>query len=385
MEIAKLLVETIENLKNIESDIKNAVYVPKEKSSATKKKSKKFQDFYQDFLFTMLQYPMSHHPASLYDFLQLLKKPIGDWGCFSKKDLQKENIDPEFYVLSETIGITQQATELLSEYESIREMDTLPVRLALISCRKKQKEELFGDYMQQVYESFRNFIIHNPTTNDDLIMKYSNEHGFDSEIENLLIRCYEMIPRGEHRKCQYCGWAMELRYEQAFCVRMECKEKYNPHSSTFKKIDPEHDKRTLRSIQLTTVIPGLREWDLCLLLKKHGIHYEQYPDLERKGDVYIYKTIAGKKKEIWVDVKDYVHASSLVRALEDDFENGRIKTNYIGIPTFRATKRYLQYINDKLAEIPGMKCRAYSFKQIANMFVDPNIEKKQVKEVIVVD
>jgi len=362
MEWREKLVQTIEMAKILESNIEHAVFVSHEGSHL----AKEVESYFKNSLYDMLQYDLPKYPIDLYHCIQLLKTPIGEWNYFPRDFLDEEGISPEMMILDIDIGLTEEADELLVEYKSTREVGSLVIQEVLIHCRTNQAHI----DMQPKYNAFRTFLIGHPLTGADQIELFCLQHDFDPFLSSALERCYEDIPLGKKYKCQACGWTLEEKTKHVFvCLKKECKHSYDVHS--LREIEPDETKRVKESIQLSTVIPGLRELELKKRLetKKKAIVY-LYPDLERLGDLEVNIEMEGKLVQRYIDVKDYRRPQQLAKRLLEDNRNGLIKTPIIAVPDEKATERYLRFVNEQLMSNGITVCRVYSFKQIEALLDD---------------
>jgi hypothetical protein len=364
MSIIPKLVEIIEWVKRIETDIELCSY----NYVGTSPLAKEFQNFQRRLLYEMLQKPQPLYPVSINDFLQLIKNPVGTWGYFSEEELKEDNIDDSFVILDEEFGVTPEAEELLYEEESFLESSTKLIREALISCRTFY-EIYQNKHMQQQYTEFRTFIIHNPITDQHSIESFCFKNRFESFLSTILENCYEDLPSGYVYKCQSCGWTLEEKTKGYFsCVKKECRKKLDVHSLKDFMIEKGQGKRVKKGILLSTVIPGMKELQLVNDLEKLGATVDLYPQLERKGDIYAFQEYEDAREFAYIDVKDYTRPKRLVEELLKEIEVGNLKTNIIAVPNDKASKRYINFVNETLHSNGHGDVRIYSFKMIKEMF-----------------
>ncbi|MGM0789910.1 hypothetical protein ABXS71_02550 [Bacillus infantis] len=371
------LIELIEWVKRVENNIENAVHSSSEDTAI----SRDFEIFFNRFLYFMLQFDMKEYPVNLFHWLQLLKKPLKDWWPAVSNLLNEENISSDFIILDEEIGLSEEAEELLREYQSYQEASTKVVRDVLIHCRDVSLEK--GLDMQGAYTKFRLFLIENPITNVDELELYCLENNFDHFITSSLENCYEDIPPSSAFKCQSCGWTLYEKTKNVFvCIKQQCLNTYDANSLKHYKITEVDQLRVKESIQFSTVIPGQRELELKNKLVKAGAAVELYPDLERLGDLRVRR--AGKtagSEELLIDVKDYRNAKQLAKKLLTDHAAGQVKTPVIAIPDDKANSRYLKFVNKHLFEMGINSCKVYSFKQVVRMFKALSSDGAQLPEV----
>ncbi|AND41436.1 hypothetical protein [Cytobacillus oceanisediminis] len=364
MPVVQKIVEIIEWAKRVEADIE----ICNQNLVGATQASKGFEEFRKKLLFDMLQKPQAIYPATVYEFLLLLKQPIGSWGYFSIDELNKENIDEFFTILDDEIGITPEAEELLNEEQSFHESSTKKIREALVSCRKFY-EIYQNESMQEQYTAFRTFLIHNPITDEETIEAFCFKHRLEPFLISILEDCYENIPSGFVYKCQACGWTLEEKTKGYFtCVKRECRKKLDVFSLKNSKIESHQNKRVLKSILLSTVIPGKKELQLVEDLKKLSVTVQLYPQLEKKGDIYAFQEYENILEYAFIDVKDYTRPKRLAEELLKEKEEGTLKTEIIAVPDDKASKRYIEYVNRTLQERGHMDVRIYSFSMIKEMF-----------------
>ncbi|MED1863961.1 hypothetical protein P4V41_10915 [Fictibacillus nanhaiensis] len=367
------LIGLVEWVKRLESNIEDAVHSGGEDTVI----SRDFEIFFNQFLFFMLQYPMKEYPVNLFHWLQLLKKPLRDWWPASASFLDEEGISPNFIILDDEIGLSEEAEELLREYKSYKEASAKVVRDVLIHCREESINR--GIDMQHVYTKFRLFLIENPLTNLDELELYCFENDFDSFLSRSLENCYEDIPESSMFKCQFCGWTLEEKTKNAFvCIKQQCRSSYDVNTLKQYKITQSDQLRVKESIQFSTVIPGLREIELKIRFEECGATVELYPDLERLGDLRV--SNAGEKKgseKLLIDVKDYRNAKQLVKKLLADQVAGLIKSPIIAVPDDKANRRYLSFVNEYLIETGITSCKVYSFKQVVRTYKEMSLSGAQ--------
>ncbi|WP_316568861.1 hypothetical protein [Neobacillus sp. YIM B06451] len=364
MTIIPKLVEIIEWAKRLETDIELCSY----NYVGAPPLAKEFHGFHRRLLFEMLQKPLPLYPVSVNDFLRMLKNPVATWGYFSEAELKEENIEEFFVILDEEFGVTPEAEELLNEEESFLESSTKLIREALISCRTFYEIYQYK-HMQQQYTAFRTFLIHNPITDIYTIESFCFKNRFETFLSNILGNCYEDIPSGYVYKCQSCGWTLEEKTRGYFsCVKKECRKKLDVHSLKEYRIENGQNKRVRKGILLSTVIPGRKELQLVNDLEKLGAKVDLYPQLERKGDIYACQEYEDAIEYAYIDVKDYTRPKRLADELLKEIEKGNLKTNIIAVPNDKASKRYINFVNQILHENGHGEVRIYSFKMIKEMF-----------------
>jgi hypothetical protein len=365
MTLIPKIVEIIEWTKRLELDIELGVYGARDIEN---KKNKDFQKFLNKLLFEMLQSPQPIYPTTLNNFLFMLRQPVISWGLFSKEELENENIKESFTILDDEMGITPEALELLNEEQSFMESSSKIVREAMIMCREHY--DIFGnESMQRQYIEFRSYLINNPITNADDIESFCFMNRFEPFLSTAIENCYEDIPLHYKYKCQSCGWTLEEKTKGYYiCVKKECRKKLDISTLKNYKIDANQNKRVRKSILMTTVIPGKKELALKDDLEKMGAMVELFPDIERKGDIHASLVNNGRIEYGFIDVKDYSRPKRLAEELLKEIEKGSLKTKMIAIPNEKATKKYVELINNTLKEHGHGAVQVFSFKQIKQIF-----------------
>ncbi len=357
------VIEAIETAKILETDVENAVWIVESGDDDAEKVDR----FYKKLLYEFLQRNGLDYPATLASFLQLLKKPIVDWGIFCPVELEEEGIPLDLIIIDSEIGISEEAEELLREFQSSSEATSKLVQEVLSYCRRLELEG--SPNMDKLYVAFRIYLILNPTTNEHKLELYCFENKFDPYIASALHRCYENIPNGFQFKCQSCGWPLKEKTKNYYvCLKKECRDKYDATTLENYKLNSTDTLQVKESIQLSTVIPGLKELELVARLEKAGAKVDLYPNLERLGDVKASKEFNNIRLQLTIDVKDYRYPKQLAKKLLVDFEQGMLKCPIIAVPDPKATKRYLQYVNDRLLENDITSVKVFSFKQVVAMF-----------------
>ncbi len=365
------LINIIEQMEKMEQNIENLVYV---EGAENTQDAKEFRDFLRELQREMLLTPNARYASNLYELLLLLKRPIGEWGFFNNSFLEDQKIDLNLRILSESTGITKEAHYLLREYESYDELATSPIREFMILCRG-DKDNSGDPEAQKRYELFRNYIIDHPLVNMEetqvwVIKNLGNKERYLKIIQD----CYQPFQIHRYRfACPHCKWTLEEKVDrqrgnQYYCLSEDCENEFDESMMLSNPIPKEITHRLHPRIQRTTVIPGLKEMELKLMLEKKKLKVLMYPNIERNGDIEI------RSKDnhlIYVDVKDYKYPTALGARIISDLKKGLLKTDIIAIPNQKATKGYLKRVRSYLSEQPGLEpIRILSFKDVVKLTVE---------------
>ncbi|EPY7708658.1 hypothetical protein ACN1JM_000719 [Bacillus pacificus] len=359
----KKLIKIIQEVEKVEVDIENMVFIS---GAPNDEKAKRFRDFYQDFIRETLHTKNALRPRNLFEFLQLLKAPIGDWGYFNIKNLKERKINTELKILNNYTGISSEARTLLNEYESYEELTTGPIVDIMIHCQ--QKVELGKKQYQEIYADIRTFLITNPLTTLKKVKEKSLMNwNRDRMLLELIEGCYEEFDSSKYRYgCPYCGWTVEEQPGGYILLSKDCYDHFDINKM-YETSTEEYTLRLSKTIQRTTVIPGLKELELKKMLENKGLKVELYPRVEMDGDLKVINPLEEECIVLNIDVKDYVYPISLAEKILQDISEGRQKTAIISVPNSKANKTYLKAANQFLLKHGIDHVKVYSFKETVKM------------------
>jgi len=375
------LIRTIEVANELEKNIQNLVFFLGDDRESTKK-SNYLVNFFRQFQRESLIQENSKFPGTPYEFLELLQKPIKDWGFFNLQDLEQQKIDTDLIILSQTSGVTQEANNLLHEFNSSEEIEAEVILQVLKYCRK---HIVTDPSMQEKYVLFRTYLIRNPLVeakhrNRSINKIFGRDGSFFIE---MLHECYENIIGSYKRICPHCGWTLKIKEGEKSCLSRDCIESYQSNTGLDEKYafnERKHKRRTLEIIQRTTVIPGLQELKLAELLQQNKFEIVLYPNLEADGDIQILP-FANSKQVINIDVKNYSSPIALARKLLRDSDKSNLKDCIIAVPSDKGSNSYInltmRYLSDRGLEGVTIK----RFQTIIDELKSIRKEKKDVSDI----
>jgi len=357
------LIDIIQHMKKVEYNIEDMIYSDTNKFSPFEMLLSKVQH-------QSLTTANAVYPSNMYEFLQLLKTPIEDWGLFNIKALKERKIPTSLVVLNERTGISDEANWLLQEYISSQEASSSIVREVLAYCRRKYYE---GDIdMQHVYSSYREFLIKNPLIKveediEELGIRLGQQLKNDRYIIERLIKSYERIPNDDFYVCPYCGWTLQNKSEKYNCLNQECTEHFNRYKINDYKARPfQFTHRTIEPVQLSTVIPGIKEFELKERFERQGAQVLMYPNIESDGDLQVTKKVGSENIQLKIDVINYSYPYMLVEKLLHEEKSGLLKDVLIGIPDSKGKKRYMNALKKGLMH-HDLQVEVFTFSELINM------------------
>lgn len=324
-------------------------------------KSKYFNTFYHTFLTDMYQRDMKNPPFTKHKFIKLFEQPLDTWGYFTSEEinrLEEDGVPRDLSIIDGDYGLNEEINEILIQKKSLKEQRSGPIVKGLIYCiNQLDNGDTRLDWHKQ-YEKFRHFLVENSVSEVNRRNRLMN--SLDTRLQEFIVDCYESIPTEAKYICPNCGWTVEQKEKGKLqCVKKECKSHFNTLS--LKPIPSRYNIRLKDTIQLTTVIPTMAEFDFYHLVKNEipTVEVEWYPNIERLGDLLVLM----EKKEFYIDIKDYGRSSALANELIRNI--GKVKTKYIVIPDKRNKHNHAsRHINEVLKQNNIHKFKVYSFSQM---------------------
>ncbi|MBC6418899.1 MAG: Fis family transcriptional regulator [Prochloron sp. SP5CPC1] len=235
-------------------------------------------------------------PHDLPEFLDLAKKPLGEW--FPCKEIKYLN---ENATLIEDGDVSEFAQEWGVEGSNTKmEIEQKAVEEALKECREKQ--------LHEPYRAFRRMIIEHPVIsyseyNTKLFkeLRDLNKESLDKIYKDLNV----LTAEEECHLCPRCGYYQRKRSDNSYrCYNDTCQElRVKQKLGEGKTIKAEGYKAVTPGVHRFVTLPGIWEIQLYEELKKLGAGITLWPNI----DEYDLR-VEFKSDVTWaIDVKDWCY------------------------------------------------------------------------------